>query len=145
MSNTRIYKIWTGVKQRAKESGSHVTKYYEHVTIDDEWLDFNKFYQWSMENGYQDSLSLDRINGKLGYFPENCRWADKYQQARNKSDNRNITAFGETKTTSEWGRDYRASICSTGIRKRIDKGMSPEEAITTPPRKFIREKKDGKS
>ena len=45
------------------------------VTIFQGWLDdFQTFYNWAMENVYADDLTIDRINSKKGYAPENCRW-----------------------------------------------------------------------
>jgi len=54
------------------------------INICDEWrFDNRSFYEWSLENGYAEDLSLDRINGDLGYSPSNCRWADKSTQSQN--------------------------------------------------------------
>ena len=41
------------------------------------------FYNWSLNNGYKDNLSIDRINNNLGYSPDNCRWATQEIQSRN--------------------------------------------------------------
>ena len=55
------------------------------IAICDEWFDdFQAFYDWSMENGYQDDLTIDRINNENGYSPDNCRWAT----AKEQNDNR---------------------------------------------------------
>jgi hypothetical protein len=37
-----------------------------------------------MKNGYQDNLSIDRINNDKGYSPENCRWTTAKEQALNR-------------------------------------------------------------
>ena len=55
------------------------------IIICDEWLnDFKAFYDWAMNNGYQDDLTIDRIDNELGYSPDNCRWATVMQQNNNK-------------------------------------------------------------
>ena len=46
--------------------------------------DFMNFYNWSMENGYRDDLTIDRINVNGNYEPNNCRWVDYKSQARNR-------------------------------------------------------------
>ena len=54
------------------------------IAVCDEWQNsFAKFKEWSIENGYSDELSLDRIKSSLGYSPDNCRWATTTEQARN--------------------------------------------------------------
>lgn len=58
------------------------------ILVCEEW--FKKpdtFCEWALKNGYQDDLSIDRIDSSKGYFPENCRWADAIMQARNTSRN----------------------------------------------------------
>lgn len=58
------------------------------ITVCNEWkLDRNKFCEWAFNNGYKKELTLDRIDNKKGYFPENCRWVDRTTQARNSGRN----------------------------------------------------------
>ena len=48
------------------------------IKICDEWLNnVKKFYDWALENGYKENLSIDRINNDGNYEPNNCRWANK--------------------------------------------------------------------
>ena len=55
------------------------------IIVCDEWRNNKRaFYDWSMQNGYQNHLSIDRIDNDLGYNPENCRWATMLEQCRNK-------------------------------------------------------------
>ena len=68
-------------------------KYYAHVTICDEWRDFEAFYFWAILAGYRDDLTIDRIDWRKGYCPENCRWATYSQQASN--CHRNTEAYRE--------------------------------------------------
>jgi hypothetical protein len=81
-----------------------------------------------MENGYNDDLSIDRIDSDLGYSPDNCRWVNISTQANNKRNNLLITAFGETKTAAEWGRVL--GIRASTIRLRLHQGLSPENALS---------------
>lgn len=48
------------------------------------WHNVAKFVEWSLENGYDETLSIDRINTNKGYSPSNCRWATKSEQAQNR-------------------------------------------------------------
>lgn len=83
LRNTRIYKIWSDMKYRCYgNKNNHVL--YNNISICDEWLkDFKPFYNWAMSNGYNDNLSIDRINNDGNYEPNNCRWATRVVQARN--------------------------------------------------------------
>ena len=53
------------------------------------------FYNWSLDNGYNDSLTIDRIDNSKGYSPENCRWVTKEEQQRNKTNNVYVEYNGE--------------------------------------------------
>lgn len=60
------------------------------------------FYNWAITNGYQDNLSIDRIDTNGNYCPENCRWVDTKTQANNTRRNHYITIDNETHTIAEW-------------------------------------------
>jgi hypothetical protein len=94
-SNTRIYKIWKGIWKRCKDKDN---KNYgkKGITVCEEWKDFENFDKWSTENGYEDSLSIDRIDSNGNYCPENCRWADRKTQNRNTSQNKPFKAISPT-------------------------------------------------
>ena len=71
----------------------------------DEWMnDPVSFYEWSISNGYEKGLSIDRIDGKGNYEPGNCRWTTWEKQCNNRKTNVLLTRNGETKTMAEWSR-----------------------------------------
>jgi len=127
---SRIYRIWAGMKGRCNHSEN-----YEHVSVCDDWLDFQKFYIWANNNGYTDSETLDRIDNNGDYEPSNCRWANKETQLINRAVTKDlmITAFGETKHIIEWLHDDRCKTTNGSLRYRIKQGWEPETAITKPP------------
>lgn len=94
MRNTRLYGIYSGMKQRCFNPNNDHYKYYGErgITVCDEWLGehgFENFYKWAMEAGYDEGKSrseqsIDRIDVNGNYEPSNCRWADSYTQAHNK-------------------------------------------------------------
>lgn len=107
------------------------------ITICQEWLNsFEVFYQWAIANGFTPELSIDRIDNDRPYSPENCRWTDAVTQASNtraRNRDRRITAFGETKTVSQWGLDARCRVHPATLRGRVVRGWRPEDAISKLP------------
>lgn len=68
------------------------------ITVCDEWLkDRNVFIEWALANGFENNkkLSIDRIDSSKGYSPENCRWSDATEQARN--TRRNVLTLEKAK------------------------------------------------
>lgn len=130
-SRTRLYRIWASMKTRCYNSNHMYYKNYggRGITVCDEWRrDFVSFMRWAQEAGYDDSLSIDRIDNDKGYCPENCRWATLSQQMRNTRISHRITASGETRTLAEWSEI--TGLRQTTIRGRLRRGWAPEEAIS---------------
>ena len=87
--NPRLYKIYDGMKQRCTNPNYPRSKDYmgRGITICREWLDdFMNFYNWAMGNGYEDELSIDRIDVNGNYEPSNCRWITIQEQQLNRSN-----------------------------------------------------------
>lgn len=88
MWGTRIYRIWKAMKNRCNNPNTpDYKKWYgsKGVKVCDEWqADFMAFYRWAIDNGYHDTLSIDRIDPFGNYEPNNCRWATAKEQANNK-------------------------------------------------------------
>lgn len=86
MHGTRLYNIWRGLFKRCENPNS--TDYFNYggrgITICEEWHDFNPFYLWSIQNEYNDNLTIDRLNENGNYEPLNCRWATTKQQSEHK-------------------------------------------------------------
>lgn len=132
LSKTRLYRIYSKMKQRCYAPDNHEYRYYggRGITICDEWLQsFVAFYDWAMDHGYHDSLTIDRIDSNKGYSPDNCRWLSMKGQNNNRRCNLVITLNGKTQTLSEWSRELNLPYGT--IHRRITVlGWSIEEALT---------------
>lgn len=85
-SRTRIYTIWRSMLSRCSNPANKAYSYYggKGITVCKEWSTFDNFYQWAMQNGYADTLTIDRINGDGNYQPDNCRWVTRAEQNKNR-------------------------------------------------------------
>ena len=109
LSNTRIYRIYSGMKDRCYNERTPLYKYYgaRGIKVCEWWLDrFSNFYEWAISNGYEENLSIDRIDNDGDYKPSNCRWVNMTKQANNKSNNKKVSIGGESKSIAEWSEIY---------------------------------------
>ena len=123
LTNTKLYTKWSGIVQRCTNPNAiHYDMYGGRgITICDEWRNnFYSFYSWSIENGYKDGLTIDRIDNNKGYYPENCRWTDLETQANNTRRNHYITYNNETKTLTQWARLLNVNVET--LRYRVNHG-----------------------
>lgn len=95
----RLHSIWRGMLKRCGPNGVYASK---GITVCEEWTEYLPFRKWALANGYHPTLSIDRIDNLGDYSPDNCRWADSKQQARNRSTNRFLVIDGQSKTIAEW-------------------------------------------
>lgn len=108
MTNTRLYNIWCGMHQRCYNKNLKNYRIYggRGITVCQEWLDdFMNFYNWAMENGYADNLSIDRIDVNGNYEPSNCRWATDKEQSCNTRRTRIFEHNGEMKSLKQIAED----------------------------------------
>lgn len=140
----RLYKIWGGIIGRCTNPNNSSYPAYggRGISVCASWKnDFWKFYDWAMENGYDDSLSIDRINNNRGYSPKNCRWATKKTQANNTRACRYIEINGVKLSMAQWAEltkldyEYFRRILNTSVWKIKDKLL---KAVN----KYTGEKKD---
>lgn len=112
LHGTRPYNIWIRMKDRCYNTNAEKYKVYggRGIIVCDEWRnDFINFYNWAINNGYSDKLSIDRIDVNGNYEPSNCRWATSIEQGRNKQNTLYYTIKGVTKPFREWCEIYKVN------------------------------------
>lgn len=93
MSYSKLYKVWQGMKTRCYNPNFIYYCNYggRGITICNEWLnDFKIFYDWAIDNGYKEGLTIDRINNNGNYEPSNCRWITRAEQNRNQRKTKRV-------------------------------------------------------
>lgn len=135
---SRLFKIWDNMKQRCCNENSSVFQYYggKGISVCHEWSkSFDAFYKWSMENGYNDELQIDRVDVSGNYCPENCRWITRKEQQRNRTNNHVVSFNGKTRTLAEW--EEITGIDAKTLQHRLSRdGWSIEDALTKPKRRY---------
>ena len=124
-SKTRLYRIWTGMKDRCLNPKSRYWDRYggSGITLCNEWIDdFESFRKWSLENGYEENLTIDRKDNSLGYSPENCRWATYETQENNRTNNVLYSVNGEILTLAQLSR-------KTGLTRHMADKKFKEERL----------------
>ena len=132
--HTRLYTIWVNMIARIENENERDYRKYggRGIKICEEWRnDFQQFYNWAMNHGYRDDLTIDRIDVNGHYCPENCRWIPLQEQYLNMRKNVRIEYRGENLTLAEWSR--KLNINRNTLWTRIQElGWTAEKAIETP-------------
>lgn len=128
------YKSWSSMVQRCTNINNRRYKEYggKGIAVCEEWLQFEIFDK-DMP-GWKPELQIDRINNNQGYCKENCRWATRKQQQRNKRNNRYETYKGKRQLVIEWAEGYNIPYKVLWARL-YQLCWSIEKALTTPVRK----------
>lgn len=122
-TKTRLHNIWLDLRRRCNNPNRPDYRWYgaRGITVCEEWnQDYKAFRSWALANGYQDHLTIDRIDTNRPYEPTNCRWATQLQQANNTTKNINITLQNQTQTLAEWVRHF--GLCYTTVYCRYARG-----------------------
>lgn len=137
-SETRLYRVWRGMKARCLNSKYPYYSNYggRGITVCDEWKnDFQVFCEWAMKNGYDEKAprgecTLDRIDNNGNYEPNNCRWTTNKQQSRNRRTNHLLTYKGKTQNIIQWAEE--TGISRSVFVSRLQNGWNMKKIINTP-------------
>jgi len=87
LHGSKLYWVWQGMKQRVfnTKHKSYIDYGGRGVSMCDEWAnDYESFYTWANNNGYQEGLTIERRDNDGSYEPDNCKWATMLEQSKNK-------------------------------------------------------------
>jgi len=134
LSKTRINKMYRDMKYRCSDheniSRGNMTYKNNNIKICDDWLGkdgFMNFYQYAISHGYDDTLTIDRIDPLGNYEPGNIRFVDKYTQANNKINNKYIKYNDDKFTVADWAKALNHNV--EKLYNRIKSGHSEKEVL----------------
>lgn len=83
-SRSRLYTTWANMISRcSNKSHANYTRYGGRgISVCEEWSEFIAFADWAVASGYQDALTIDRVNADGNYCPENCRWITQSENSK---------------------------------------------------------------
>lgn len=133
LSRTRLYSTWCNMRNRCLSP--RYRQYYDYggrgISICDEWVnDFLAFRDWALRSGYDDSLTIERIDADGDYCPENCTWIPRHDQSANR---RNVILYNGVPACKIAELN---GISKTVMHSRLNYGWTLEEAIGIVPRKY---------
>lgn len=110
--DSRLYSIYRNMKYRCYSKNNKRYKDYggRGIIICKDWLIHpENFYNWAINNGYRDDLTIDRIDNDGNYEPNNCRWITPKKQANNRRTNKFINISGNKYSIKEFSEQFNIS------------------------------------
>lgn len=128
----RLYQTWKNMRRRCNDPRNKRYKNYggRGIKVCSEWNDYMNFRNWAYSNGYNDSLTIDRINHDGNYEPQNCRWVDFKIQANNMTINKLIKYQGKIFTLSQFA-EY-LNLPYKALQHRLARHWSIDRIVNTP-------------
>jgi len=132
---TRLYRIWIEMKRRCYNPNcKDFAKYGARgIKLSDSWKEFLPFSQWAISNGYNENMTIERIDCNGDYTENNCSWILPERQPYNRRTSRFIEFMGIRLTFSEWG--HITDLGRATIRERFNRGWEIADIILTPARR----------
>lgn len=120
--NKRIAQVFQDIKKRCYNPNCKDYHWYgaKGIKVCDEWLNNPKlFEEWSFNNGYNDNMTIDRIEEDKDYCPENCQWVKLKDNSKYKSTTFYLFVNGEVHTGREWAKilGFGVNLINTYVRK----------------------------
>lgn len=126
----RTHYIWLSMKQRCLDPNWKQFKDYggRGISFDPRWAEFENFLLDMGEPAK--GMTLDRKDNDGPYNKDNCQWATRASQNRNKRSNRYLEFNGERRMVVDWAKHL--GVPHRLLRVRLWRGWSVERTLGTP-------------
>ena len=126
-SHTPLHNVWCGINNRCRHHKRYAGR---GIAICEEWALYENFRDWAINNGYEEGLTIERIDVNGDYCPENCKWIPLAEQARNRTTTKWVEYNGVKMSLAEAAE--KAGLPYKQVHFRIKKGWSVYDALHTP-------------
>lgn len=125
------YAVWSNMMQRCSHPNASSYERYgaRGIRVCRRWHKFSVFFADMGERPSPDH-SIERDENEAGYGPDNCRWATRKEQARNRRSTHLVDFRGRQMSLME--ATELAGLPYHAVKKRIRRGWSPQLALTEP-------------
>lgn len=129
MSSSKEYSSWESMKARCLNSNNLFYNNYggRGIKVCKRWLNFKNFYK-DMGDKPSKDYSLERIDVNGNYCSENCKWATRREQDRNRRTNVFIEYKNKTYILSDLAK--KVGLHQQTIKSRLDRGLPMEEVVS---------------
>ncbi len=136
LSHHPLYGTWKGIMGRCYNPKDKDYPSYggRGIAVCERWHKVENFVADLV--AAPEGKTLDRRNNLLGYSPRNVRWASAQQQGNNKRNNVSGLVNGEKMCVAKAAREF--GVTETTIFRRMSAGMTLEQAVAVPTRKYQR-------
>ena len=124
------YSSWSMMKNRCLNPNAEDAAYYgaRGITVCDKWMTYDGFLADMGER--PGDRTLDRRDNNKGYDPDNCHWATKSEQSRNRDYTRDVTYQGRTQKTWQWADELKVKFMTFHHRLwRFSLGRITEDEV----------------
>ena len=132
--NNKEWRAWYNMRRRCHKKGLDNAKHYfdKGISVCSEWFESFEQFLKDMGNAPTRKHSLDRINGELGYYKENCRWVTQREQLVNRGDfNVRLTYMGKIQCAMDWSIELGLPF-QVIISRKNKLGWSDDKTLSTP-------------
>lgn len=121
-TKTRLYGIWKDMRLRCNNENNQAYNYYgaKGIEVCEEWEgSYISFREWALSSGYEDNLTIDRIDVYGNYEPSNCKWSNRREQVQNRGTHKNsksgVNGVTWNKVNKNWGSRITNNYKSIGL------------------------------